>query len=312
MPPASETTGPTPWVSRMAAAERLRTPWWQYATIRRSGCACAAATSSHRSSSSGNGSRKLSASLTSSFSQGCRTSSNKGGAATVEPSPAPARRRVSSATLICPGSGAENATADARPVQRSTGGDRGLQMVTWLTRNPQSVFTGEQTSVTSGRDDDLLRTRVRSLDAAPVAANREVDATGIGLVLGHDGRAVGRHAGHHAGVRHAGRCPGGRAAGRLLAAGDSDSLEGGDKASGEAGEGAAKSDEVKLTVTRGDGQKKKPADSGDSLAFLKDWPFWAIVGGVVLAGAATFMIVENHNQKHACGAVYDGCCFGAK
>jgi len=104
----------------------------------------------------------------------------------------------------------------------------------------------------------------------------------------------------------------GRAAGRLLAAGDSDSLEGGDKASGEAGEGAAKSDEVKLTVTRGDGQKKKPADSGDSLAFLKDWPFWAIVGGVVLAGAATFMIVENHNQKHACGAVYDGGCFGAK
>src|SRR3569623_2118494 len=77
-------------------------------------------------------------------------------------------------------------------------------------------------------------------------------------------------------------------------------------------ESAGKSDDMKLTVTRGDGQKKKPADSGDSLAFLKDWPFWAIVGGVVLAGAATFMIVENHNQKHACGAVYDGCCFGAK
>lgn len=108
----------------------------------------------------------------------------------------------------------------------------------------------------------------------------------------------------------------GRAAGRLLAASDSDSLEGGgDKApdaKAEGGENAGKSDDMKLTVTRGDGQKKKPADSGDSLAFLKDWPFWAIVGGVVLAGAATFMIVENHNQKHACGAVYDGGCFGAK
>ena len=108
----------------------------------------------------------------------------------------------------------------------------------------------------------------------------------------------------------------GRAAGRLLAASDSDSLEGGaDKSSdakAEGGEGAGKSDELKLTVTRGDGQKKKQADSGDSLAFLKDWPFWAIVGGVVLAGAATFMIVENHNQKHACGAVYDAGCFGAK
>lgn len=108
----------------------------------------------------------------------------------------------------------------------------------------------------------------------------------------------------------------GRAAGRLLAASDSDNLEGGgDKAAdakAEGGENAGKSDDVKLTVTRGDGQKKKAADSGDSLAFLKDWPFWAIVGGVVLAGAATFMIVENHNQKHACGAVYDAGCFGAK
>jgi len=108
----------------------------------------------------------------------------------------------------------------------------------------------------------------------------------------------------------------GRVAGRLLAASDSDSLEGGgDKASDAKAEGAdsaGKSDDLKLTVTRGDGQKKKSADSGDSMAFLKDWPFWAIVGGVVLAGAATFMIVENHNQKHACGAVYDAGCFGAK
>ena len=108
----------------------------------------------------------------------------------------------------------------------------------------------------------------------------------------------------------------GSAAGRSLAAADSDSsLTGDEKPSDDAaakGEGAGKSDELKLTVSRSDGQKKKPADSGDSLAFLKDWPFWAIVGGVVLAGAATFMIVENHNQKHACGAVYDAGCFGAK
>jgi len=105
----------------------------------------------------------------------------------------------------------------------------------------------------------------------------------------------------------------GRVAGRLLAASDSDSIEG-DKTSDAKAEGdtAGKSDDMKLTVTRGDGQRKKSADSGDSMAFLKDWPFWAIVGGVVLAGAATFMIVENHNQKHACGAVYDGGCFGAK
>ena len=100
----------------------------------------------------------------------------------------------------------------------------------------------------------------------------------------------------------------------LLAAGDAEpSAVGGEKLSDDkpAGEeGGAKSDEMKLTVSRGTGEKKKEP-SGDSTAFLKDWPFWAIVGGVILAGAATFMIVENHNQKHACGAVYDGGCFGA-
>jgi hypothetical protein len=105
----------------------------------------------------------------------------------------------------------------------------------------------------------------------------------------------------------------GRTAGRLLAAGDSEASPEGDKISDDKDKPAEKSDEIKLTVTKGAQVKKQPAaGSDDSLAFLKDWPFWAIVGGVVLAGAATFMIVENHNQKHACNAMYDGGCFGAK
>jgi hypothetical protein len=108
-----------------------------------------------------------------------------------------------------------------------------------------------------------------------------------------------------------------RTAGRLLAesgsgASSTEDDSGGDKS--KTGDNAGeKSDEPKLTVTKADKAAKKPAaDSGDNLAFLKDWPFWAIVGGVVIAGAATYMIVQNHNQKHACSAIYDAGCFGAK
>jgi hypothetical protein len=107
----------------------------------------------------------------------------------------------------------------------------------------------------------------------------------------------------------------GRAAGRLLADSDS-SLEGDkvsdDKTKADDKAGGEKPDEMKLTVTKGGAAKPKAAGSDDSLAFLKDWPFWAIVGGVIIVGAATFMIVENHNQKHPCSSMYDAGCFGAK
>jgi hypothetical protein len=38
----------------------------------------------------------------------------------------------------------------------------------------------------------------------------------------------------------------------------------------------------------------------DKFAFLKDWPFWVIVGGVVLAGVGGFVLWNNSNQKPAC------------
>lgn len=108
-----------------------------------------------------------------------------------------------------------------------------------------------------------------------------------------------------------------RTARRLLAETGSGASPNGDAAGSDktradetAGE---KTDEPKLTVTTADKAAKKPSPgSEDSLAFLKDWPFWAIVGGVVIVGAATYMIVQNHNQKHACSAIYDAGCFGAK
>ncbi|HEX2657837.1 MAG TPA: hypothetical protein VHU40_06180 [Polyangia bacterium] len=75
-----------------------------------------------------------------------------------------------------------------------------------------------------------------------------------------------------------------------------------------------KPDEMKLTVTKGNDIKKPAAtdSSGDKFAFVKDWPFWVIVGGVVVAGAATYMIVRNNNQGHSCLAdTFTGGCHGA-
>jgi hypothetical protein len=103
-----------------------------------------------------------------------------------------------------------------------------------------------------------------------------------------------------------------RMAGRLLA--DSKGLEGGGAADTETPKAMDKPDEVKLTVTKGS-DIKRPAEpeKKDSFAFVKDWPFWVIVGGVVVAGAATYMIVRNSNQPHACLAdTFNAGCFGAK
>jgi len=57
---------------------------------------------------------------------------------------------------------------------------------------------------------------------------------------------------------------------------------------------------------------KKPEAPEDKFAFAKDWPFWVIVGGVVVAGAATFMLVRNANDTPPCGARYTAGCFGAR
>jgi hypothetical protein len=104
-----------------------------------------------------------------------------------------------------------------------------------------------------------------------------------------------------------------RAAGRLLA--ESKPEGAGGVTDDEKPKSPEKSDEVKLTVLKGSDAKRpaEPSSSGDSFAFVKDWPFWVIVGGVVVAGAATYMIVRNSNQGHACLAdTYNAGCFGAK
>jgi len=73
----------------------------------------------------------------------------------------------------------------------------------------------------------------------------------------------------------------------------------------------AMDDQAAATSARAAGPVK-PAEPEDKLAFLKDWPFWVIVGGVVVAGAATYMLVRNANDTPPCGARYTAGCFGAR
>jgi hypothetical protein len=108
----------------------------------------------------------------------------------------------------------------------------------------------------------------------------------------------------------------GRVAGRLLADAkettESDpSAPATEEDKGKPGE---KSDEIKMTVSKGPatGPKKGASGSDDTFAFVKDWPFWAAVGGVIIVGAAVFMINRNSNQDHTCPGVYNAGCFGAK
>jgi hypothetical protein len=104
----------------------------------------------------------------------------------------------------------------------------------------------------------------------------------------------------------------GRAAGRMLA--DAKETDPSVPATeDDKGKPPEKSDEIKMTVTKGPAgatQQKAPG-SDDTFAFMKDWPFWAAVGGVVIVGAAIFMINRNSNQNHSCSAVYSAGCFGA-
>ena len=105
----------------------------------------------------------------------------------------------------------------------------------------------------------------------------------------------------------------GRAAGRLLAeAKESDASGGDDKSKPDDKAGDKGDDGVKMTVTKGAPPAAKSTGSDDTFAFVKDWPFWAIVGGVVIIGASVYMINRNSSQDRSCPGVYNAGCFGAK
>lgn len=54
---------------------------------------------------------------------------------------------------------------------------------------------------------------------------------------------------------------------------------------------------------------KKEAPPPDQFGFLKDWPFWVIVGGVVVAGIGGYMLLHNSNQKAPCAPQFNAGCF---
>lgn len=54
---------------------------------------------------------------------------------------------------------------------------------------------------------------------------------------------------------------------------------------------------------------KKEAPPPDSMAFLKDWPFWVIVGGVVVAAVGGYMLLRNSNDKAPCAPQFTAGCF---
>jgi uncharacterized membrane protein len=54
---------------------------------------------------------------------------------------------------------------------------------------------------------------------------------------------------------------------------------------------------------------KKPPPPPDPFAILKDWPFWVIVGGVVIAGVGGYMLLRNSNDKAPCDARFNAGCF---
>jgi uncharacterized membrane protein len=54
-------------------------------------------------------------------------------------------------------------------------------------------------------------------------------------------------------------------------------------------------------------KKEKPPE--DPFAFVKDWPFWVIVGGAVILVAGGYMLLRNSNDKAPCPMDFKAGCF---
>jgi hypothetical protein len=76
---------------------------------------------------------------------------------------------------------------------------------------------------------------------------------------------------------------------------------------------APKTVEPKKPVDPNTAAAKKEKPPEDPLAMLKDWPFWVIVGGVLVAGAGTYMLLRNSNEGTPCDErAFNAGCFGAR
>jgi hypothetical protein len=59
-------------------------------------------------------------------------------------------------------------------------------------------------------------------------------------------------------------------------------------------------------------KKAVPPPPPNHFAFLKDWPFWVIVGGVVVAGVGGLVLLHNSNKESPCGVQFTSGCFGSR
>ena len=58
---------------------------------------------------------------------------------------------------------------------------------------------------------------------------------------------------------------------------------------------------------------KKAPPPEDKFAFVKDWPFWVIVGGVLVAGVGAVILFQNSNKKAPCDmTTFTSGCFGSR
>jgi hypothetical protein len=75
---------------------------------------------------------------------------------------------------------------------------------------------------------------------------------------------------------------------------------------------APKTVEPKKPVDPNTAAMKKEKPPEDPFAMVKDWPFWVIVGGVLVGGAVTYMLLRNSNETPPCGDAFNAGCFGAR
>ena len=71
------------------------------------------------------------------------------------------------------------------------------------------------------------------------------------------------------------------------------------------------SDEATEAAAR-QNQTRKQATPDSTWDFLKDWPFWVIVGGVAVVAVGSIIIYKNTRPDDSCPALDTAGCYGGK
>lgn len=71
-------------------------------------------------------------------------------------------------------------------------------------------------------------------------------------------------------------------------------------------------DEAAEAAARQNQPRKQAAEPGSTWDFLKDWPFWVIVGGVAVVAVGSIVIYKNTRPDDSCPALDTAGCYGGK